>query len=356
MEISVHNKVQKEEFTAHIASWKTAWNYLMENRQMNNNYRPRVSIGMPVFNGEKYIRFALDSILAQSFQCFELIISDNASTDRTQEICLEYVAKDKRIRYYRNKQNIGAARNHNRVFELSVGEYFKWAAHDDILAPDFLSQCLNVLDRDPSTVLCHSKTGRINERGELLGKYEPKIRYSSSKAHQRFGDSIAFSNDAWVLLFGLIRPNSLKMTRLFQSYIGSDRNLLAEISLTGRFYEIPNLLFFRREHGQAYTNKNYKNHHEQLAWWTKTNLNKLVFPYWRRYIEYFNSVRRMHLKWIEKQMCYAQIIKCLMKEGWILLIFDLATNIVNAFRIRNSNVRKQLHSLVKPFLRRGRIY
>src|SRR3989337_590294 len=123
---------------------------------------PTVSIGLPVFNGEKYLRQALDSILAQTYQDFELIISDNASTDKTQQICREYVKKDSRIRYYRNKRNLGATRNHNRVFELSCGEYFKWASHDDLLAPEFLSRCVSVLDQDHSIVLCHSKTGRIN--------------------------------------------------------------------------------------------------------------------------------------------------------------------------------------------------
>jgi glycosyltransferase involved in cell wall biosynthesis len=323
---------------------------------MNNNDKPVVSIGMPVFNGEKYLKEAIDSILAQTFQCFELIISDNASTDRTHDICLEYVAKDSRIRYYCNKQNVGAAENHNRVFELSSGKYFKWAAHDDLLAPEFLSRCLNVLDRDPSIVLCHSKTGRINEYGELTGKYDTLARSGSSKPHERFSDTIAFSNYAWVLLFGLIRPSSLRMTRLLGSYIGSDRNLLAEISLAGRIYEIPDILFFRREHSQAYTNRNHTSYQEQLAWWTKTNTPKLVFPYWRRYLEYSKSVRQMPLKWSERQLCYAQIVKCLIKEGWVYLGLDLAINLIRHFFARNFYVRKCLARIAKLFLRQGGLY
>jgi glycosyltransferase involved in cell wall biosynthesis len=89
--------------------------------------KPRLSIGMPVFNGEKYLKEALDSILAQTYSDFELLISDNASTDRTEQICREYAAKDRRIRYYRNEKNIGAPKNFNRVFELSSGKYFRWA-------------------------------------------------------------------------------------------------------------------------------------------------------------------------------------------------------------------------------------
>jgi len=117
------------------------------------NHKPRVSIGLPVYNGENYLEEAIDSILAQTYKDFELIISDNASTDRTPDICQAYANKDPRIRYYRNEKNIGAAVNFNRVFELSSSEYFKWAAHDDIIAPDYISECIEILDNDDSIVL-----------------------------------------------------------------------------------------------------------------------------------------------------------------------------------------------------------
>ncbi len=133
-----------------------------------SNLTPRVSVGLAVYNGENYLREAIDSILAQTFTDFELILSDNASTDKTQEICLEYAAKDKRIRYYRNDQNIGGIRNQIRTVELSRGEYYKLAAHDDVCAPDFLEKCVEVLDRDPSVVLCYPKTKIIDENGNFL--------------------------------------------------------------------------------------------------------------------------------------------------------------------------------------------
>src|SRR5215469_16516475 len=113
---------------------------------------PRVSIGLPVWNGEKYIRSAVDSILRQDYTDFELIISDNASTDATQDICREYAAKDPRIRYYRNEKNIGASANFNRLVELARGELFKWATHDDIHMPGFLGRCIEIIDQAPSTV------------------------------------------------------------------------------------------------------------------------------------------------------------------------------------------------------------
>src|SRR5207244_10480282 len=107
---------------------------------------PRVSIGVPVYNGERYIAETLDSLLAQTFEDFELIISDNASHDRTEGICRAYAAKDSRIRYVRNSTNLGAARNYRLAVELSSGEYFRWANCDDLFAPTSLSRCVEVLD------------------------------------------------------------------------------------------------------------------------------------------------------------------------------------------------------------------
>ncbi|MBS0016773.1 MAG: glycosyltransferase family 2 protein, partial [Arthrospira sp. SH-MAG29] len=129
---------------------------------------PRVSIGLPVYNGENFIQETLDCLLSQTFDDFELIICDNASTDRTEEICRDYAARDKRIRYYRHPENLGAAKNYNRTFELSTAEYFKWAAHDDLYAPEFLERCVEALDTHPSTVLCYPQEYWIDEQGNPL--------------------------------------------------------------------------------------------------------------------------------------------------------------------------------------------
>src|SRR5262245_31410059 len=124
--------------------------------QSTGDRRPRVSIGVPVYNGERYLRECIDSILGQTFRDFELILSDNASTDATRTICEAYATRDPRVRYYRNEQNLGACRNFNRCVELARGDYFLWAAHDDAIAPEYLARCVEALDRDPSVVLSHS--------------------------------------------------------------------------------------------------------------------------------------------------------------------------------------------------------
>lgn len=315
--------------------------------------KPRVSIGLPVFNGEKYLKEALDSILAQTYSDFELIISDNASTDCTQQICREYATKDSRIRYYCNENNLGAPKNFNRVFELSSSEYFKWAAYDDLLAPEYLEKCVDVLDKNPSIVLCHSKTGCIDEHGTLIGTYHHNLKIDSWKPHERFGDLILTGNQAWPNIFGVTRANSLKMTQLHGSYIGADRNLLAEISLIGRIFEIPEQLFFRRDHPEAYTRRfcereyaiDRENYSAQLAWWTKKDWTN--FPNWKGCFEYIRSVSHMSLRKYERLLCYEQIWRWFMREGWALMGSD-----VENLLLRRSRFARKLVSPIKFNLRR----
>ncbi len=309
---------------------------------------------MPVYNGEKYLAEALDSILAQTYRDFELVISDNASTDHTEQICRTYAQRDTRIRYYRNERNLGAPKNHNRVFELSVGEYFKWAPHDDVLAPEFLGKCVGVLDNDLSIVLCYSKTARIDEHGTTVGTYGHKMRLSSLKQHERFRDIINIHNPCLPIL-GVIRASSLRMTPLFGDYIGADRNILAEISLIGRAYEIPQYLFFRRDHPDAYSSRFYEQgsvsgaqaasrYQEHVAWWTA---NRLTIVHLKNCIEYFRSVGRVPLKWHERLLCYAQINSWFLREGWMLI----GSDVENAF-LNRSRLGRKLASGAKLILRK----
>src|SRR4051794_2178436 len=124
---------------------------------------PVLSIGLPVYNGEQYLVSTLESIIAQSFTNFELIISDNGSTDATPEICQRFAMHDPRIRYFRNPNNLGSAKNYVRVFELARGKYFKWNGHDDPLAPDLLERCVSILEQDETIVLAFGKMHGIDE-------------------------------------------------------------------------------------------------------------------------------------------------------------------------------------------------
>ena len=119
---------------------------------------PKLSIGIPVYNGENYLEKAIQSFLTQTFQDFEIIITDNCSTDRTQEICQKYVTLDPRVHYFRNETNLGCTGNFNRVFQYAKGKYFKWAPHDDLYEPTFLEKCVEPLERAPGVVLCYTRT------------------------------------------------------------------------------------------------------------------------------------------------------------------------------------------------------
>src|ERR1700741_336609 len=140
------------------------------------NSAPLVSVGLFVYNGERFLEQSLRSILNQTFTDFELIISDNASTDRTAEIVEAFAKRDDRIRYYRNKKNMGAGWNARRVYELATRKYFKWAAVDDLIEPDFLRQCVEVLESDPGCALAHTKTKEVDEHKNFIQNYVTPMR------------------------------------------------------------------------------------------------------------------------------------------------------------------------------------
>ena len=208
------------------------------------NCTPLVSIGMVAYNGDEFIRQTLDSLLAQTYENFELIISDDMSTDKTQDICLEYLARDERIKYKRNDVNIKEVRNTNQVFNMSTGDYFMWVADHDLYDKKFISRCVEILDNDPSVVLCYPNTIFIDSKGNDLGIIPDHLDTRSiSDASQRFRATIPNLHRC-NFINGLMRSNALRKTGLYMPVIGPDNLLLAELSLLGSFAEIPQTLFF----------------------------------------------------------------------------------------------------------------
>ncbi len=269
---------------------------------------PRVSIGLPVYNGDRFLKDALDSILAQTFDDFELIISDNASTDNTQEICRAYVAQDPRVRYRRNAQNLGASWNFNRVFALSIGEYFKWAAHDDICAPSFLSRCVEVLDEDPGVVLCYTREIDIDEKGNIRGRRPYRLDTSLVRPDERFGAILRIDRGS-PPIFGVMRRDILSRTPLIGNYFAADQVLLAELALYGRFHEVTADLLLHREHllRSVYVHTR----HSAAMWWDPARAGRILFPTWRILIEYFLTTMRAPLSWSERIRCSPHIARWL---------------------------------------------
>jgi glycosyltransferase involved in cell wall biosynthesis len=280
---------------------------------------PKVSIGLPVFNGEKYIREAIESILAQTFTDFELIISDNSSTDKTEEICSEYVAKDSRICYFRNQTNIGAANNENRTFELSRGQYFRLASHDDKFASTLIEKSVEILDNNPSVVLCYSEIVKIDENGIPLTIVHSEFA-ASEKPHERFRDLA--KQHSCEPSYSLIRSDILRKTELQPDYPESDFGFLCELSLHGKFYLIHEPLFFRRCHPLAISS--VSNPYEKAASYTlgldfhiKENPSFIKLLYF--YLHYF-SIQFSHFSRIivsapislaEKIWCFFYVLRFL---------------------------------------------
>jgi glycosyltransferase involved in cell wall biosynthesis len=205
---------------------------------------PLVSIGMPLYNAERHLAEALDSLLAQDYQNLELIISDNASSDATEGICRAYAARDTRISYHRAETNHGAVWNFNRVSELAAGEYFMWAAHDDIRAPGFVSSCVAALEARPEAVLCCTEVGFIDESSHDVDPWFQLIP-PVGKTYRARLSSIARAR-YWVDFYGLIRRNALTQSRPAQPVWGFDVVLVTELCLRGDVLLVPELLFFYR--------------------------------------------------------------------------------------------------------------
>jgi glycosyltransferase involved in cell wall biosynthesis len=230
----------------------------------------KVAIGLPVYNGANYLAAAIESILAQTYGDFELVISDNASTDDTEGICRSYAERDPRIRYIRQPTNIGAAANYNNLVGMTDSAYFKWAAHDDLLAPGFLAACVDVLDARPDIVLASPASTLIDEAGMLL-PYSAELGGMIDKAGVcwpvmpesneglsggdpivRF-EAVMLKMFMCVEIFGLMRRSMVLRTSLQGAFVGADKVLLAQMSLLGPFWLGQETLFFRRCHAKQFS-------------------------------------------------------------------------------------------------------
>ena len=218
---------------------------------------PRVSIGLPVFNGERFIAETIESVLSQTYQDWDLVICDNASTDGTREICEAYLEKDSRIRYYRNEANLGGPRNYNRCFELARGEYLKWIAADDTIAPEYIELCVQALDANPDAVVAYSRAHSIDGDSRKLNecRWTVPIEEQSDPVmrFRRFRLRSAWGAFPLLYVFGVLRTEMLRSTRLHGIYINSDSCLVVEMLLRGCFVEVPADLMAFRHHPGSYS-------------------------------------------------------------------------------------------------------
>jgi glycosyltransferase involved in cell wall biosynthesis len=222
------------------------WGYGSGVRSMH----PKVSIAIPVYNGERFLEHAIRSVIQQDFEDMQVIICDNASNDRTQAISQRFAASRANIKYYRNLQNIGAGPNFNKIFALCTGKYFKWAAHDDWISPNYVKLCAEALDHNSDAVLAHGITQFVDEGGHPIDSVGNQLCGLEADSPVERLDLILNSALGCFEIFGLIRREALSKTDLHQSYHDSDRALLAELALLGKFVWVSDARLYNRDHPQ----------------------------------------------------------------------------------------------------------
>jgi glycosyltransferase involved in cell wall biosynthesis len=289
--------------------------------------RPLVSVGLFVYNGERFIEEALRSILNQTFTDFELIISDNASTDRTGEIAEAYAKGDDRIRYYRSEKNRGAGWNAQRVYELATGKYFKWAAVDDLVEPDLLQRCVDILESDRGCVVAYASTKEIDENGIFIKNYVTPTRADSNDPVSRFREMLLIPSWCYQI-YGVMRMSALHQIPPQGIYVSGDHVLLVRMSLLGKFHEVPEHLFISRHHSGQSTKTlpvrlqqprfhltNRYGSLPSLEWWDPAKTRTISFPEFRKLLEFFLSIYRAPLGVGQKLRCYSILLR------WIKIHF-----------------------------------
>jgi glycosyltransferase involved in cell wall biosynthesis len=213
---------------------------------MLETYMPLVSIGLPVLNGEKKIAAVLDSLLKQSLSDFELIISDNASSDLTEIICREYASRDVRIKYFKQNTNIGQIRNFQFVLNQSIGKYFMWAAADDLRTSDYLEENVAILENNPSCIFsapsnCFEGDENINGR-----TYDFEIR---GTIYDRINFFLKICSKSHACFYAVIKRESLRnFIMLKNDYLAFDWIVIIELLEQGEFH--------RSKHGKLVLGKN----------------------------------------------------------------------------------------------------
>lgn len=266
----------------------------------------RVTIGMPVYNGEKFIARAIDAVLGQTYKDLTLIISDNASTDGTQAICEEYARRDPRVRYMRYEENRGASWNFNNTFHHSRSEYFKWQCVDDSMAPTMVEQCVAALDREPGVVLAYHWAAIIDDQDRVIGHWQDNLDLCEPRPHQRLRHVLYKRNKGHLeSQFGLYRASVLARTGLMGAVPHSDQILIAELALHGAFRELPEHLFKRRFHAGISTESHSL--HELGAFLDPRRKNKVTLLRAERLLEFAHAINRAGLPLGERLRCYAEL-------------------------------------------------
>jgi len=258
-----------------------------------SDHHPKVSIGLPVYNGEKFIRKKLESLLTQTFKDFEIIISDNASTDSTSHICEEFAKKDKRIKYIKQEKNMGAVWNYNFVLKEAKYDYFLWVAADDILSPKFIEKNVNILETKNNVICSVNRMKMFGKMTDYLefnpndslftqllkrikrnfahmdsypasGPYEKKIREFLKKCRH---------NQAF---YGVYRTKQLRQCNAtIESFLGNDATFVLNLLRYGDLHVIDEVMMYVYDGGMSRSGL------ISVASHINRNILGIVFPFYQ---------------------------------------------------------------------------
>lgn len=281
---------------------------------------PLVTVGLPVYNGERFVAKSIETLLAQTFTDFKVIISDNASTDRTGEICREFAARDPRIDYQRNSTNIGMAGNYNLTFGLSRSRYFRWATADDFCAPELLEDHVKVLESDPSIALAYPQAWFVDEDGTPYEAWKDELHLMGDDPVERFKTVVRKLKRVHHHL-GLMRSDCVRRTGGIAKHVSSDVGFIAEMSLLGKFYQIPKQQFYRRLHRDSSSWATNDEKH-QARRYHASNVSRIPFSRWRFHAYRFGVVHRSPLSRAQRADLYWFLVRRAASE-WRWLGSDL---------------------------------
>lgn len=239
----------------------------------------KVIVGLPVYNGQKFLGAAIESHLSQSFGDFDLVISDNGSTDTTQAICTDYASKDKRVKYLRSPENRGILWNHRRVLEAieNPNQYFRWAGADDIMGPGLLQSMVAILDSRPEVEAVMPDTKNIDDRGEIIGSMARTLDLQSTDVYERAHD-ILTARYQHVVAYGLLRASTLQLMRTGPNFIGWDPVFIWELALRGQVEQLAGPVLLRRFHPGSISH--VKTVKEMRKWVEPNAKGGMNFPHW----------------------------------------------------------------------------
>jgi glycosyltransferase involved in cell wall biosynthesis len=302
---------------------------------MDESNNPLVTVGIPVFNGEKYIRKAIDSILVQTFSNFNCIISDNGSTDKTEIICKEYEKKDKRITYVKHGKNLGPDFNFRFVLSKAKSKYFVWLAYDDYWESTFLEKNTTILEKNHNVV---GSIGIVKFFGmkdfhikkNIVFKIKNKMKRGSNDQHGKYIHvrpasgiyekkvSIYLRFDQASFVYGLFRTEKLKNRMVSADQIGWDLLLILNILKDGDLHVIDEILLYRFVSGVHSGITYFGSYKKKII-----SLTELIFPGKILFMWCVNNVGK---KFVVKNLDWFLL---LLVYGWFQILKELNKSILN---------------------------